>query len=64
MLLALRSAWAESSLNRVAIGHFNVSEIVALRASVSAAHQLGVPVLIGVSEGGGTSSEFIRLLRS
>lgn len=47
----LRTALAESSLNRVAIGHFNVSDIVALRACVSAAHQLGVPVLIGVSEG-------------
>ena len=47
----LRSALDGASRDRVAIGHFNVSDIVALRASFAAARELAVPVLIGVSEG-------------
>jgi ketose-bisphosphate aldolase len=47
----LRSALEDSDQNRVAIGHFNVSDIVALRAAFDAARELQVPVLIGVSEG-------------
>ena len=47
----LRSALDQATRERVAIGHFNVSEIVALRASFAAARELQVPVLIGVSEG-------------
>ena len=35
----------------IAIGHFNVSELVALKAIVAAAHDLKLPVMIGVSEG-------------
>ena len=35
----------------VAIGHFNVSELVTLKAVVSAAQRLAVPVILGVSEG-------------
>jgi fructose-bisphosphate aldolase class II len=35
----------------VAIGHFNVSELVTLKAVVSVAQRLAVPVIIGVSEG-------------
>jgi fructose-bisphosphate aldolase class II len=35
----------------VAIGHFNVSELVSLKAVVSAAQRLAVPVILGVSEG-------------
>jgi fructose-bisphosphate aldolase, class II len=42
-------AWAEE--NKVAIGHFNVSDSEGLKAVVEAATELKVPVIIGVSEG-------------
>jgi fructose-bisphosphate aldolase class II len=35
---------------KVAIGHFNVSELVALQAVTAAARELHAPVLVGVSE--------------
>lgn len=41
-------AWAEE--NKVAIGHFNISDSEGLHAVVGAATELGVPVIIGVSE--------------
>jgi fructose-bisphosphate aldolase, class II len=37
--------------NRVAIGHFNVADLVLLKAVFAAAQELKVPVIIGVSEG-------------
>jgi fructose-bisphosphate aldolase class II len=37
--------------NGVAVGHFNISDSVQLKAVFSAAQELKVPVLIGVSEG-------------
>jgi fructose-bisphosphate aldolase class II len=42
-------AWAEE--NQVALGHFNFSSLDGLRAIANAAKELGVPVLVGVSEG-------------
>jgi fructose-bisphosphate aldolase, class II len=42
-------AWAEEQ--NVAIGHFNVSDSEGLKAVVDAARELGVPVIVGVSEG-------------
>ena len=47
----MRSVLADSERTRTALGHFNVSEIVALRAAFSAARELNVPVIIGASEG-------------
>lgn len=41
--------WAEEK--HVAIGHFNVSDSEGLKAVVESATELGVPVIIGVSEG-------------
>ena len=41
--------WAEEK--QVAIGHFNVSDSEGLKAVVESATELGVPVIIGVSEG-------------
>src|SRR5262249_13869246 len=35
---------------RVAVGHFNFSELVVLKAAAEAASELGVPVVMGVSE--------------
>jgi fructose-bisphosphate aldolase class II len=42
---------AESAQTRTAIGHFNISDLVGLNAVAAAARRLGVPVLIGTSEG-------------
>ncbi len=42
-------SWAEEK--NVAIGHFNVSDSEGFNAVVGAAKELGVPVIIGVSEG-------------
>lgn len=47
----LRNALEDSERTRTALGHFNVSEMVALRAAFSAARELNVPVIIGASEG-------------
>src|SRR3989344_9230659 len=41
--------WAEE--NKVAIGHFNISDSEGFKAVVEAAKVLEVPVIIGVSEG-------------
>lgn len=49
-------SWAEEK--KVAIGHFNISDSEGLKAVVEAATELGVPVIIGVSEG---EREFLGL---
>lgn len=41
--------WAKK--NKVAVGHFNISNLETLRAIASTAKKLNVPVIIGVSEG-------------
>jgi len=48
---ALRQLLARLDRERVAIGHFNVADMVLLKAVVAAAGELTVPVLIGASEG-------------
>lgn len=47
----LREVLAEAQRRGVAVGHFNISDLVALKGIVAAARELGVPVMIGVSEG-------------
>jgi fructose-bisphosphate aldolase class II len=47
----LDQALGDARSNRIAIGHFNVSDLVALKAVTAAARALKVPVLIGTSEG-------------
>ena len=47
----LREVLKRAQSNGVAIGHFNISDSVQLKAVFSAAQELKVPVLIGVSEG-------------
>lgn len=47
----LRECLAEAVKNKTAIGHFNISNIEALRGIFSAAKKLNVPVIIGTSEG-------------
>jgi fructose-bisphosphate aldolase class II len=47
----LAEALQQAQCNRVALGHFNFSELTALKAVVAAARELNVPVVVGVSEG-------------
>ena len=48
---ALRSVLSRLETEGAALGHFNVSDLVMLKAVVAAAGQIGVPVLVGASEG-------------
>ncbi len=52
----LREYIKEAEINKVAIGHFNISNIEALHGIYNAARKLNLPVIIGVSEG---EEEFI-----
>jgi fructose-bisphosphate aldolase class II len=47
----LREVLADADARRVAVGHFNISDLAALKAIFAAARELQLPVLIGVSEG-------------
>jgi fructose-bisphosphate aldolase class II len=47
----LQQVLSEAGQQKVAVGHFNISDLVALKAVYSAARELSVPVLVGVSEG-------------
>ena len=48
---SLKNRLLEAQQGGVAIGHFNVSDLVLLKATFTAARELNVPVLIGLSEG-------------
>jgi|SRR5215472_2705654 len=48
---SLREVLVQADRDKVAIGHFNVSDLVALKAVFEAARDLKVPVLVGASEG-------------
>lgn len=47
----LQQVLSEADEKGVALGHFNVSDLVALKAVYAAARELAVPVIVGVSEG-------------
>lgn len=47
----LRNVLTGLETDGVALGHFNVSDLVMLKAVVAAAGQIGVPILVGASEG-------------
>ena len=47
----LREALSEAQEKKVAIGHFNISDSNQLNGIAGAARDLGVPVIVGVSEG-------------
>jgi fructose-bisphosphate aldolase class II len=47
----LLSTLKEAEKNRVAVGHFNISELATLKAIVEAARETAVPLLVGLSEG-------------
>ncbi len=48
---ALRDVLEQTQRNEVAIGHFNVADLVLLKAVFASAQELEVPVLVGVSGG-------------
>src|SRR3989344_9270064 len=47
----LRECVADAEVRKVAIGHFNISNIEGFWGVIRAARELAVPVIIGVSEG-------------
>jgi fructose-bisphosphate aldolase class II len=48
---SLREVLVKADRERIAIGHFNFSELAAFNAIVAAAQELRVPAMVGVSEG-------------
>src|SRR6202023_383914 len=50
-MITLNEALGDAQRKRIAIGHFNVSDLAALKAVTGPARELKVPVLIGTSEG-------------
>ena len=55
-IISLRDTLRDADHEHIAIGHFNFSELVVLKAVATVARQLRVSVLVGVSE---TEREFI-----
>jgi len=49
----LRDIIKEADKRKIAVGHFNISDMVSLKAIFGAAHELKVPVIIGAAEGEG-----------
>ncbi len=47
----LREVLTDADARHVAVGHFNISELAALKGIFAAAEELNLPILIGVSEG-------------
>jgi fructose-bisphosphate aldolase class II len=47
----LRNALEEAQNNGAAVGHFNISDWILLKAVFASAQQLNVPVIVGASEG-------------
>jgi len=47
----LKDVLQNAQQNHAAIGHFNVSDLALLKAVFTAAQELGVPVIVGASEG-------------
>jgi fructose-bisphosphate aldolase class II len=47
----LRDVLEQAQKNGVAIGHFNIADLVLLKAVFASAQELKVPVMVGVSEG-------------
>jgi fructose-bisphosphate aldolase, class II len=47
----LRDVLSQAERERVAVGHFNFSELSVLKAVIAAASEVHLPVIVGVSEG-------------
>ena len=60
----LRECIADAQAKKVAIGHFNISNIEGFWAVVRAAKNLNVPAIIGVWKASELSSAFLKSKRS
>jgi len=49
-VLALRNVLEQAKQDGVAVGHFNIADLVILRAVFASARELNVPVIVGASE--------------
>jgi fructose-bisphosphate aldolase, class II len=58
---SLRNVLEEAQQSGLAVGHFNISDLVLLKAVFAAARELNVPVLVGLSEG---EREFVGVRQS
>jgi len=47
----LKETLQQTQASRVALGHFNIADLLFLKAVFEAAHDVNVPVLVGASEG-------------
>src|SRR5271163_4769455 len=50
-MMSLRDVLKQAEANKVAVGHFNFSDLVGFNAIVAAARDNELPVMVGVSEG-------------
>jgi len=50
-MVTLREVLKQAEMEGVAIGHFNVSDLITLKAVFESASDQNVPVIVGVSEG-------------
>src|SRR5216683_1510577 len=50
-MYTLRGVLQDAQAREAAIGHFNISDLVLLKAVLGAARELNVPVMVGLSEG-------------
>jgi fructose-bisphosphate aldolase, class II len=50
-MYTLRAGLQDAQARGAAIGHFNISDLVLLKAVLGAARELNVPVMVGLSEG-------------
>src|SRR5215475_2605310 len=57
----LRDVLKQMQKNGVAIGHFNIADLVLLKAVFASAQELKVPVLVGASEVSASLWESVRL---
>lgn len=48
---SLKEYIIEAESNKIAIGHFNISDLAGLKGIFEAAREINVPIIIGVSEG-------------
>jgi fructose/tagatose bisphosphate aldolase len=63
-MLDLRNVLQHAQETGVAVGHFNIADLVLLKAVFAAARELNVPVLVGASEGERSSWELVPSQRS
>jgi fructose-bisphosphate aldolase, class II len=47
----VRDVLEEADRTGIGIGHYNISDLIGLEAVAGAAREVGVPVIVGLSEG-------------